>query len=599
MTAQRITEMEVDRRRLLQLAVGSALGVGAVGLPVGNDPPAYAAGGLSPVTMAMHIHSSFSEGYGSMHSHLHQANKHGVDVIWWTDHDFRATAQGFRTHVAMTSAHEPAEHQQAWSWVPRTSGEAVSKTHSFGPAGMTVSASGYGEYRLEGHAFDVTYSTTFYDTLLVLDVTTNDVDGSNQAVVRIDSSYHPGTHGRPPGQYAIEYRFGGSSSGYHTEQNGLLGVRTIAAGNGHHGRYTLSPSSDQEHEWWPDLVMGDMSLWRIAFGVRAKGGHASATFKDLHFNRGRTADPLNGVAKQAAMINTYKGIYHRVTQFQASEISLVHHVNAFGGSGVVPHYANAPQQDKSVAAKVAMVRWLKDRGAVVCINHPLSGHITPMQLAQQLISTGAYGGAQLIEIGCQQRLANLVWAFDVYARNAMFLTATGVTDDHRGVNWLNSGTRWLTGVWAASKSQGDLLTALKNGRAWMVDPLYWRGSLDLAVMSRAKMGQAMWAEHGRMYVQMFATDLPAGATVRLVVGAADRPGMSSLKPSITSLQDVSAGHFKSGTWAGHFDVGAHGSYIRATVRTADGDVCGLSNPTWVFPSKFKDKIPIPHGRLAL
>jgi predicted metal-dependent phosphoesterase TrpH len=596
---ERLSEIDLDRRRLLQLAAGSALGIGAVGVPLGLESRAYGAGGLRPVTMAMHIHSSFSESYGSMHSHLHQANKHGVDVIWWTDHDFRATAQGFRTHVAMTSAHEPAEHSQTWSWIPRSTESARAKSHSFGPRGMTVSASGTGGYRLEGHAFDVTYSTTFYDTQLVIDVTTNDVDAANQAVVRIDSSYHPGTGGRPPGQYAIEYRFGGSSNGYHTEQHGLLGVRTIASGNGHRGTYTLSPSSDQEHEWWPDLVMGDMSLWRIAFGVRAKGGHASATFKNLHFKRGRTANPMDGVAKQAAMIKTYRRKYTRVTQFQASEISLVRHVNAFGGSGVIPHYKQAPRIDTSVAAKVAMVRWLRHRGAVVAINHPLAGGLTPAQLVHQIMSTGGYGGANLIEIGCGEVLSHLTWAFDVLARNAVFMTATGTTDDHRGVNWLNSGTRWLTGVWAASKSKGDLLTALKNGRAWIVDPLHWRGSLDLAVMSRAKMGQAMWAEHRRMYVQMFASDLPAGSVVRLIVGAADRPGRSSVHPSISSVHDVGASHFKRGEWAGHFDVGAHGSYIRASIKTADGDVCGLSNPVWVFPSRLKDKIRIPHGRMAL
>jgi hypothetical protein len=65
------------------------------------------------------------------------------------------------------------------------------------------------------------------------------------------------------------------------------------------------------------------------------------------------------------------------------------------------------------------------------------------------------------------------------------------------------------------------------------------------------------------------------------------------------VHDVRASHFRRGEWAGHFDVGAHGSYIRASIKTADGDVCGLSNPVWVFPSRLKDKIRIPHGRMAL
>ena len=37
--------------------------------------------------MAMHIHSSFSEQYGSMDGQLYQAALNAVDVLWWSDHD--------------------------------------------------------------------------------------------------------------------------------------------------------------------------------------------------------------------------------------------------------------------------------------------------------------------------------------------------------------------------------------------------------------------------------------------------------------------------------------------------------------------------------
>src|SRR2546430_2284325 len=39
-------------------------------------------------TMAMHVHSSFSEGTGSMQAQLAEATSAGVDVLWWTDHDW-------------------------------------------------------------------------------------------------------------------------------------------------------------------------------------------------------------------------------------------------------------------------------------------------------------------------------------------------------------------------------------------------------------------------------------------------------------------------------------------------------------------------------
>ena len=47
------------------------------------------------VSMAMHIHASWSEGTASMQAHLDQATKTGIDVLFWTDHDFRLAEHGY------------------------------------------------------------------------------------------------------------------------------------------------------------------------------------------------------------------------------------------------------------------------------------------------------------------------------------------------------------------------------------------------------------------------------------------------------------------------------------------------------------------------
>ena len=44
-------------------------------------------GGYSAYSMALHVHSSFSEQDGSMDAQLFQAASNAVDVLWWTDHD--------------------------------------------------------------------------------------------------------------------------------------------------------------------------------------------------------------------------------------------------------------------------------------------------------------------------------------------------------------------------------------------------------------------------------------------------------------------------------------------------------------------------------
>jgi hypothetical protein len=91
---------------LLQATGGGILGIGALGLPT-SSAAHQAFGQREPVTMAMHLHGSFSEGTASMDAHLQQAQRLGVDVLWWTDHDFRVAALGYRQAVRFDGPSEP------------------------------------------------------------------------------------------------------------------------------------------------------------------------------------------------------------------------------------------------------------------------------------------------------------------------------------------------------------------------------------------------------------------------------------------------------------------------------------------------------------
>lgn len=57
--------------------------------------------------MAMHIHGSFSEGMASYGAHLRQPRRTGVNVIWWTDHDFRVAAHGYRQRSTSPARSSP------------------------------------------------------------------------------------------------------------------------------------------------------------------------------------------------------------------------------------------------------------------------------------------------------------------------------------------------------------------------------------------------------------------------------------------------------------------------------------------------------------
>src|SRR5258708_23268499 len=93
-------------------------------LPLRSPARAVTANGTSAYSMAMHIHSSFSEQNGSMDGHLYQAAKNAVDVLWCTDHDHRMDGVGYRnvTHFTSFSAKSAAGQRGAWSWTAARSG---------------------------------------------------------------------------------------------------------------------------------------------------------------------------------------------------------------------------------------------------------------------------------------------------------------------------------------------------------------------------------------------------------------------------------------------------------------------------------------------
>jgi hypothetical protein len=59
--------------------------------------------GSELITMAMHVHASFSERTGSMEAQLSEAEANNVNVLWWTEHDWRMAATCYRTQVSFDS----------------------------------------------------------------------------------------------------------------------------------------------------------------------------------------------------------------------------------------------------------------------------------------------------------------------------------------------------------------------------------------------------------------------------------------------------------------------------------------------------------------
>ena len=584
-------------RRTVLAAAATGVGVAAVG----GDPAVAADETVKPISMAMHIHGPFSEGGASFGAHLHQARKLGVDLVWWTDHDWRVAAHDYRRVVHFDDATE-LEATRSWTWTRRSEGVLAAASSTFVPAphspddpgrALRLAARGGatvgGVLWQVGTAWNSTYHTCVADTVLTLDVLPEQAGPDATLLVQMTLSYHPARGEQPAGEYVLRYRVGGTAERTYTA-TGLFGVVDVPAPAGVWSRISLRPVDDIRR-LWPHLVASDNSMRGLRVGVAAGPNRQVEMIVDrLTFQRERRAGQ-SGEDLRAEVLDNYAEEYADVKHYRAYEVSLVRHLNWYGGDQTLPAFPSPPERNDDPAAAAAMVDFLHAHGGIVCWNHPMDVE-TRESLATLMIERNKLG-VDLVEIGREPQ-EDLLWVYDVAARNALFFTAVGASDDHDGVNWLAAPERYLTYAWAPSRRRSDVVPALRRGAAWFVDPAAYRGALDLQVGGRSAMGAVYLTKATAVKVDAVATDLPPGSVLELVTGVTDLAGTRRVAPAVT-VQRVPATALKSGRHRITLRPGA-GAYLRTQVRLADNRLVGASNPVWFLPKAPPRGVPADRKR---
>lgn len=602
-------QTKLPRRRMLSIGLGAGIGLAATG-PMSTPAAANSATtDEQPVSMAMHIHSCFSEGGshakggggGSMMAHLDQATQNDVDVIWWTDHDWRMEAYGYLTGIKFDGTPEGYNMQ----WVEQEAGNVqsshafVSSPHSPQEAGkalqVTATANGTAWSRsvLWAHAGNSFYATNLTDTTLTIDVLSQQTSSDAELVIEVGTAYRPSTAGRPAGEYVLQYRLG-TSSGRSLDEPLVGVVRTVATGSWQ--TLTLNLLDDIQH-FWPDLVAQDSSMARLAFGITTRNGATGqGVFDHLQIQRAARQTQTQActwpLQTQGAIMTDLAPAYPQVTQFQSAEISMVRHLNVFMDNFQLypyPPTTGAPSKDNSVSAAENMVQWYHNLadGVLVQYNHPPTDF-------DELVDTNALG-TDLIEVAnaasSQDVLLKRIQLFDVACRNAIFLTATSGADDHVGRNWLAYKRRYVTSVWALSKQLTDLTAALASGQTWWHHLKYWpSGILDISLNGKRAMGKGHHTNSATKDLKITAQGLSQNATVDIIVGDCDRAGRT---PAIQTTT-YTASDFSSGSIM--FTLQRQtGRYLRVEVHDPDyaGSLVGFSNPFWLLPRNNGVIIPAP------
>ncbi|MGI9079657.1 MAG: hypothetical protein ACR2GF_02335 [Acidimicrobiales bacterium] len=604
----------------------------------GGSPPPVGPGPLVPgqiaIPMAMHLHASFSEADASLAAHLNEATLNNIPVIGISDHDWRMSQIGYRKALHFDSLNTEKEGlNQAWTLLAErvglltadsTGGIVASPVSPVDPSPLgalhvraTSTSSLPATYRFLA---DTAPARTNQRANIVgqtwdLEVFPVQISSDAWLELLVTLSYRPAMNGRAADRYQISYRFG--VDGPTQVPQGILGVVAVPVTSGRWNSVHLDPLADIK-ALWPDIVAEDNGTQDFYWGATSSNGAVAEGYFDYHrFNRDPAA--LAGDAPlqlQQQLLARYQSVFPAVATMQAIEYSYyAYHTSGFGPFQHLPLY---PDGDRvNPPNNPGFSRVISDQvqaaGGVSSYNHPFGTSTSkPWAIDQQdatrrktavtMLGTRA-NDANLLEVGYAQRgnlsLAQHLSLFDTMWRNGLWMTATGVTDDHfaHAGTWLKGVNRYVTTVWTASAQVSDLLTALKAGRAFCWDlPFFKGGALDLMVDTVAPMGSiSVRPDAASRQLTIVAIGVPAGGSVQVVRGLIDYAGPSYPDPASQVVATIPAADLATGSATVAIDATAS-CFVRATVFTSAGVVVAFSNPIGLF--RETPPTPVPPERVA-
>jgi hypothetical protein len=634
----------LTRRHFGGLLIGAA-GFATVGRMFQGATGAHAApvvnaAGLTPVANAMHIHTSFSEGPGSLHAQLSEAARNNISVLWKTDHDWREVAHGAPQRISFTSLTKELIAGKPLVWQAKLSGTFAE--HNGGivtspasptdpnptPGALWVRARSAGaaaaahRYYANFNAPRQSQRTNLAGQSLHIDLYPTHADGTNSYLELLMSvSYHPASGGRPAGRYQLSYRFGQRAPGYDKQQ--LLGIVYRNVTPGHWQQVTVDPVSDIR-ALWPDLVAEDNNLFDFWLGATSQNTTLTeGYFDNLQFTRTATR-PDQVLTIEHTIKAAYASLYPNIQLPRGREISFYQqHLNGYGAA-LIPDYSATPNvfpHDPGWTASTQITQQLHAAGALVSFNHPFgTGLNPPTDAASQAAAllrvfsdlyTNAVCGADILEVGYQQRgdmkinttvvsadIGTHQELWDMLSRNGFYLTGNGVSDNHGGTagSWSKEADRFITYTWAKSTSETDQLTALAAGRVYVGELASFSGLLDLLIDDTVPMGAvSIKPSVTTRQLRIIATGLPTGSVVQLLQAPVDYPGIATVSSAKHILQTLPASAFTTGSTTTTIDT-HRSSFIRLNVLNSTGRTIAFSNPIWLLSET--SRRPIPTARLA-
>jgi hypothetical protein len=609
-----------------------ALAIALVGLAsVGSHEAAEE----TPVwSTQLHLHGSFSEGVGSIEGHTRQAAELGVDVLWWSDHDYNVGSYRLVSTFGFEAEEEPIDAGEPWKLRLRRE-DAYRKSVS--PSELS---SGKGQYEftaeraLEGErslrvrtqprqgrfrSFLLEWAakrglhrrTVATGVRLELAVFPERLGPDARALVHLELSEHSPSFE----QHALRYYLaaeGAAPPAPHRE--GTTYFVPLEYEPGRWNEYSLDVSADCRRGF-PEVPAGDDLIFRVAFGVESRSGaEASALFDRLRVTSRRVG--ADGLAAQRELLaGLGPATATNPTQLQGLELSYeAYHLNEFTVDTPLPDY-EAWARESELAGEDGRVDDMRafrgyvtrravagaqERGGLASYNHMFGASFEAggekqrdrAEVLAWLIEEQVFG-ADVLEVGYRERggadLSDHLWVWDRLAEAGLRLVGTGVSDYHGGLGagaWRTMDNNFVSWIYAARPEKAELIEGLRAGRVFFGDIAHFDGRVDLTTARGFRMGDVVLTDREGISLSALVSGLTGGERVRIV-------GSQGVL-----AEDVASGPEHTLSAELHTDARAN-EFARVEVHAEDGAALVFSNPIWFVRAGEEASAPLARGRFDI
>jgi hypothetical protein len=579
-----------------------------------------------PYSVAMHMHASMSEQFGSMEWHAEKAQSVGHDVVWWTDHDWRLTNFRFMKRYNFeatvwnslkTRWEEPDEggfapRLRAWAYRLPRSGivtTALADTAAFagtkcfqlsthGEAGNPQFVSEYLDQWAEELNNKYSLAKRLKIRFAVKPELLDPLD--TRFVVQAEFSDHPGS--TPVLRYVL-----GSMDG-----EGVHSIQ-LSYTPGVWNEYEIDLTAAVRAHFTSggaDTLRGlDNTLGTLSIGLETRDGAPATVFFDDYRLIPNPAFVGDVMMDEARAISTYyEQLWPGPSYFVGTEISKFKaqpHLNGFAPDVTLVDYTGYDWPDSLTYA----IEQMHAQGGAVSLNHffgpqplqqaePDSVHQARIRFTKTVLIEARAMGVDILEAGYRWRGGMNLWEhvdlWDALNANQVFLTGNGITDSHgRGwdylIGWVeslpgdtttNNFTSWIL---TEEFSEAGFVQGMKRGRLYFGDPYRWNASLDLRTLDGFRMGQVVTTDRSQHDVTVEVTGLGPDGKVRLLQFEMREPEPPELPQYIDPVvlrDEYLPGTLSSGTFTDTVSVDTQlPSFVRIEAWDDRGELV-FSNPIY-------------------